>query len=125
MEREGVLDPGQRRAGERFHDLFRYAHLDRLFAADMSRLGVILANGSNVRDIDGDADARQMVLAAIDLLGGLQSPGGSCAWHVLGCEMSLGRWALSVGWSGRRLHPKMASGILQADLGVLRRHWGM
>src|SRR5262245_17652169 len=53
MERAGSIKPQERMAGARFHHDFRLAHLDRLFASDTTRLPVILANGTNWREVEG------------------------------------------------------------------------
>jgi hypothetical protein len=123
MMREGSIGFPERQAGERFHDLFRLAHFDGLFASDTTRIPVILANGANGRGADGNEAARLQILCALDALGGIQSPGGSCAWYVLGCELPLTRWAIEVGWSGRRVSRLAASGVLLTDLGILRGYW--
>jgi hypothetical protein len=123
MLREGTIGNPERRAGERFHDLFRLAHLDNLYASDTTPLPVILANDANGRSVQGNEAARLQILSALDALGGIQSPGGSCAWHVLGCELPLTRWALTVGWSGRRVSRLAASGVLLTDLGILRGYF--
>src|SRR5690348_16114610 len=81
MERAGSIKPQERRAGIRFHDQFRRAHLDHLFASDTTRIPVVLANGNNWREVEGSESARLSVFSAIDALGGLHSHGGSCAWH--------------------------------------------
>lgn len=122
MLREGSIGAPERAAGLRFHDLFRLAHLDGLFASDTTRLGVILANGSNGRGVEGNEMARLQILSALDALGGIQSPGGSCAWYVLGCELPLTRWAVQ-GWAGRRVSRLAASGVLITDLGILRAYF--
>ena len=86
MERARSIGAPERRAGSKIHDQFRMAHLDRLFAADMARMPVMLSNGNNWREFEGPESARLAVMSALDALGGPQSPGGSCAWHVLGCD---------------------------------------
>ena len=60
-------------------------------------------------------DARRRVHEALEVLGGINSPAGSCAWHVVGCERSLQDWALRQRWSGRPLPQGHAQGILVAD----------
>jgi len=124
MERAQTINRQERRAGDKFHDLFRRAMLDRLRAADPGRLPVILANGNGDRAADGDEAARLVVLSALDALGGLQTETGSCAWYVLGCEFPLVDWAVSVSRGGRRVSKLMASGILLSDLQILRRYFG-
>jgi hypothetical protein len=84
------------------------------------------ANGNNGRHAEGSEAARLAVISALDALGGVQSPGpGSCAWYVLGCELPLTRWALEIGWGTRRVSRLAASGVLLADLGILRAHYAM
>ena len=123
MERAQTINRQERRAGDKFHDLFRRAMLDRLRAADPTRLPVLL-NGNGGRAADGDEAARLVVLSALDALGGLQTETGSCAWYVLGCEFPLVNWAVSVSRGGRRVSKLMASGILLSDLQILRRYFG-
>src|SRR6516162_8946314 len=123
MLREGTITERERKAGDRFHDEFRRAHLDGLFAADTTRIPVVLANGNNGRFAEGSEAARLAVMSALDALGGIASPGGSCAWYVLGLELPLTRWALEIGWGTRRVSRLAASGILLADLGILRVHY--
>jgi hypothetical protein len=123
MMREGSIGSREKKAGDRFHKLFRLAHFDGLFASDTTRLPVILANGSNGRGIAGNEAARLQILCVLDALGGIQSPGGSCAWYVLGCELPLTRWAIEVGWGGHRVSRLAASGVLLTDLGILRGYW--
>jgi hypothetical protein len=62
------------------------------------------------------------VWRAIQAVGGIASPAGSCLWHVLGWQKSLKEWAIEQGWSGRRVSPEAASGILIAALGALESH---
>jgi hypothetical protein len=66
--------------------------------------------------------ARTTVWQAIQAVGGIGSPAGSCLWHVLGWQRNLREWALEQGWSGRRVSPEAASGILIAALGALESH---
>jgi hypothetical protein len=124
MERAGTINPQERRAGDRFHELFRKAMFDRLRAADPTRLPVILANGNSGRFTHGDEGARLAVISALDALGGIHTEPGSCAWHVLGCETPLVTWALSIS-RGRRISKLMASGILLSDLQILRGYFGV
>ncbi|MGD6652191.1 hypothetical protein VWW24_22845, partial [Xanthomonas citri pv. citri] len=53
------------------------------------------------------------------------SAAGSCAWHVLGLEMSVREWATRQGWGGRPVSPPQAQGMLVATLGVLAGHFGL
>ena len=68
--------------------------------------------------------ARSAVWRAIQAVGGIASPAGSCLWHVLGWERSLKEWAQEQGWAGRRVSQEAASGILVAALGALAEAGG-
>jgi hypothetical protein len=115
-----------RQAGEDFRARFALAQLDPLRALDLSRLR--LGERGLRPDNDGPAlrieAARTAVWRAIQAVGGIASPAGSCLWHVLGWERSLKEWAQEQGWSGRRVSQESASGILVAALGALEAHYG-
>ena len=125
MQRRGSITAGMRQVGEDFRARFALAALDPLRAVDLSRLR--LGERSPRPDNDGPAlrieAARTQVWRAIQAVGGIASPGGSCLWHVLGWERSLKEWALEQGWSGRRVSQESASGILVAALGALEAHF--
>jgi hypothetical protein len=61
--------------------------------------------------------ARQRVQKALEALGGLSSPAGSCVWHVV-------EWAMRQGWGERPVRQEQAQGILVAALGMLTAHVG-
>ena len=67
--------------------------------------------------------ARDKVWRALLAVGGLNSAGGSCLWHVIGFERALKEWALTEGWNGRRITQETASGIVIAALGALEAHF--
>jgi hypothetical protein len=73
---------------------------------------------------DTQVNARRLVGNALDALGGLGSPGGSCVWHILGLQRSIREWAMRQGWGGRPVRVEQAQGILVAALGVLAGHYG-
>ena len=54
-------------------------------------------------------------------LGGINSPAGSCVWHVVGLQRSVREWAMRQGWNGRPVRQEQAQGILVAALGMLAR----
>jgi len=127
MERRGSITAGMRQAGEDFRARFQIAHLDPLRALDLSHLR--FGEGGVRRDREGPGQrieaARIAVWRAIQAVGGIASPAGSCLWHVLGWECSVKEWALQQGWSGRRVSQEAASGILVAALGALEAHFGI
>ena len=125
MERRGSISAGMRQAGEDFRARFAVAQLDPLRAIDLSHLRI--AEPGLRREGDGPGRrieaARSTVWRAIQAVGGIASPAGSCLWHVLGWERSLKEWALEQGWSGRRVSQEAAAGILVAALGALESHF--
>ena len=125
MVRAGTITAAMQRAGEAFHEHFQQAGLDPLWAPDMARVPVLTHTNRAWAAARGSPKARRLVMIALDALGGVQEPGGSCAWHVLGLEMPLREWALSRSWNGGRIDPRIASGILVIDLSLLRRHYAI
>ncbi|MGA8755114.1 MAG: hypothetical protein WB611_02115 [Stellaceae bacterium] len=124
MHRSGSINTEMRLAGERFHDFFRRAHFDAaLFAIDPARVPAQRGKGFRRTVGEGSDSARRQVMFALDALGGMSSPGGSCAWFVLGCEHALDTWARSRGWSGRPISRATATGILLTDLAILQMHF--
>jgi len=126
MERRGTITAAMRQAGEDFRARFATAQLDPLRAIDLSRLRLGERSpgpGNDDKGLRVEA-ARRAVWQAIQMVGGVGSPAGSCLWHVLGWERSLKEWALEQGWNGRRVSQESASGILIAALGALegQRH---
>jgi hypothetical protein len=127
MQRRGSITAGMRQAGEDFRARFATAQLDPLRALDLSHLR--LGERSLRSEGDGPAlrieAARTAVWRAVQAVGGIASPAGSCLWHVLGWERSLKEWAHQQGWSGRRVSQESASGILIAALGALESHFSV
>ena len=124
MERRGSITPAMRQAGEDFRARFTVAQLDPLRALDTAHLRVAELGPSSGQGAPGPRieAARTTVWQAIQAVGGIGSPAGSCLWHVLGWQRNLREWALEQGWSGRRVSPEAASGILIAALGALESH---
>lgn len=125
MERRGSITAGMRQAGEDFRARFMTAQLDPLSAFDISRprVGRHAGFGSGEEPGLRIENAREAVWQAILTVGGLDSAGGSCLWHVIGWERSLKEWALEQGWNGRRVSQEAASGVLIAALGTLEAHF--
>jgi Domain of unknown function (DUF6456) len=108
-------------AARDFQAQFTIARFDVVRCMPLLRL----PGGSGPGDLtDAQVDARRRVGAALDALGGLGSPAGSCVWHVVGLQRSIREWAMRQGWAGRRVRIEQAQGILVAALGVLARHYG-
>jgi hypothetical protein len=125
MERRGSITSTMREAGEAFRTRFATAQLDPLRALDLSHLR--LGDRGSPRPEDGPGlrieAARGAVWRALQAVGGIGSPAGSCVWHVVGWERSLKEWAVRQGWNGRPVSQEAASGILVAALGALEAHF--
>jgi hypothetical protein len=117
MLRKGTISAAMRQAGDDFHALFIRAALEPLRAADLNRV----PHNAAARDLsETQAEARRRVWRALERVGGIASPGGSCLWHVVGCEWSVKEWALREGWGGRPVSQETAAGVLIAALGALQ-----
>lgn len=121
MLANGTITHEMHDAGTTFRRLFRAAALDGLRATPLLRV----PGGSGDALTERQASARERVATALDTLGGHESAAGSCAWHVLGLEMSVREWAQRQGWGGRPVAPPQAQGMLVATLAVLARHFGL
>ena len=117
----GSITPEMHEAGQAFRAAFRLAALDPLKARSL----VWMPRTTGERIGDRTAAARERAARAMDALGGPASPAGSCAWHVVGCELSIREWAARQGWNGRPVGHVQAQGILVAALGMLARHYGL
>jgi hypothetical protein len=116
MLRAGTITDAMYNAAKDFQAAFVIAHLEPLRALPMLR---VPGTGRPSELNEFQLDARHRVQDALDALGGLSSPAGSCVWHVVGGERSLRDWALRQCWSGRPLPQGHAQGILVAALGIL------
>jgi len=121
MLRRGSISPAMHQAGEDFRAVFAAAQLDGLRAPDLARVAQTLPD---LEPTARQAEARKRVWQALQALGGIASPAGSCVWHVVGSEWSLRDWSLREGWGGRPLSQETAAGILVGALGVLQAHYG-
>jgi hypothetical protein len=116
-----TITPQMHEAGCIFRTLFRSAAIDSMSTSQLIRLPGSTADRLSNRQMD----ARRRVLAALDALGGHDSPAGSCVWFVVGLEMSVREWAARRGWSGRPVPQPIAGGIIVAALGILAMHFGL
>jgi hypothetical protein len=119
MLRSGTIDQAMHNAGRDLQAAFTIANLDPIRAAPILR---VPGSGREPCLNDRRIDARRRVHAAMEALGGINSPAGSCVWHVAGCGYSIREWAIRRGWSGRPVRQEQAQGILIAALGVLAAH---
>jgi hypothetical protein len=101
--------------------MFRAACFDNMSTSQLLRI-----HGSRVDAMTTlQIESRRRVAAALDALGGHDSPGGSCAWFVLGLEFSVREWAMRQGYAGRTVHGPVGQGILVGALGTLAMHFGL
>lgn len=122
MRRAGSITCQMHAAGLKFNRLFNLAGLDPLWAPDVGRAPVLTHN-LRLNGRGGNGEARQVVLDSLEILGGIQMPTASCAWHCLGLEWTVESWAISRAWGNRRIEVHAATGILLADLAVLQNYY--
>ena len=121
MLRAGTISQEMYDAASDFQANFIIAQLDTLRALPILRVpGTGRAPELNERQLG----AKRRVNDAIEALGGVASPAGSCVWHVVGLQRSMREWSLHQGWCGRSVDQKETKGILTAALGTLARHYG-
>jgi ParB-like nuclease domain len=108
-------------AAKDFQAAFIVANLDPLRALPILR---VPGTGCEPELNDRQFDARRRVHKAMQALGGISSPAGSCVWHGVGLQRSVREWAMRQGWGGRPVRQEQAQGILIAALGMLARHFG-
>src|ERR671910_1640008 len=119
MLRAGTITPEMHDAAHDFQASFIIANLDPLRAIPILRVpGTGREPDLNERQLD----ARRRVHAAMQALGGISSPAGSCVWHVIGLQCSVREWAMRQGWGGRPVRQEQAQGNLVAALGMLAAH---
>jgi hypothetical protein len=121
MLKAGTITQEMHDAAKDFQAAFIVANLDPLRALPILRVpGTGRAPDLNDRQLH----ARRRVHQALQALGGLSSPAGSCVWHVVGLQRSSREWAMRQGWCGKPVRQEQAQGILVAALGVLAGHLG-
>jgi Domain of unknown function (DUF6456) len=120
MLKSGIIDQAMYDAARDFQAAFTIANLDPIRAAPIPRV----PGGRTENVSDRQLDARRRVHAAMQALGGINSPAGSCIWHIVGLQRSVREWAARQGWSGRPVRHEQAQGILIAALGMLAAHCG-
>ena len=121
MLKAGTITSEMHDAAKDFQAAFIVANLDPLRALPILRVpGTGRAPDLNERQLH----ARDRVHKALEALGGISSPAGSCVWHVVGLQRSVREWAIRQGWNGRPVRQEQAQGILVAALGMLAAHVG-
>jgi hypothetical protein len=115
MLKSGTIDQAMHDAARDFQAAFTIANLDPIRALPILRVPGGRTENVNERQLD----ARRRVHEAMQALGGVNSPAGSCMWHVVGLQRSVREWAIRQGWGGRPVRQEQAQGILVAALGVL------
>jgi hypothetical protein len=121
MLRAGTITPEMHEAARDFQAAFIIANLDALRALPLLR---VPGTGRQFEPNQRQLEARRRVHHALEALGGMSSPAGSCVWHVIGLQRSIREWAMRQGWGGRPVRQEQAQGILIAALGVLACHLG-
>ena len=120
MLRAGTIDEAMYDAAKDLQSSFIVANLDPIRALPILRVpGTGREPDLNERQLD----ARRRVHRALEALGGISSPAGSCVWHVVGLQRSVREWAMQRGWGGRPVRQEQAQGILVAALGMLAAHF--
>ena len=116
MLRAGTITEEMHDAAKDLQAAFIVANLDPLRALPILRVpGTGREPDLNERQLH----ARRRVHEAMQALGGISSPAGSCVWHVVGLQRSVREWAIRQGWGGRPVRQEQAQGILVAALGML------
>jgi hypothetical protein len=119
MLKAGTITQEMHDAAKDFEAAFIVANLDPLRALPVLRVpGTGREPDLNERQLH----ARRRVHKAMQALGGISSPAGSCVWHVVGLQRSVREWAMRQGWGGRPVRQEQAQGILVAALGMLAAH---
>ena len=117
----GTITPEMHDTAKDLEADFIIANLDPLRALPILR---VPGNGREPDLNERQLDARRRVHEALQALGGISSPAGSCIWHVVGLQRSVREWAIRQGWGGRPVRQEQAQGILIAALGMLAAHLG-
>jgi hypothetical protein len=121
MLRAGSITQEMHDAARDFQAAFIVANLDPLRAIPILR---VPGTGCEPELNERQLDSRRRVHEAMQALGGISSPAGSCIWHVVGLQRSIREWAIRQGWGGRQVRQEQAQGILVAALGMLAAHCG-
>jgi hypothetical protein len=100
MLRAGTISEAMHDAAKDFQAAFIVANFDPLRAIPILR---VPGTGREPELNERQLDARRQVHEALQALGGISSPAGSCVWHVVGLQKSVREWAIRQGWNGRKV----------------------
>jgi hypothetical protein len=89
MLRPGTITPEMHDTAKDFEAAFIVANLDPLRALPILR---VPGTGRDPDLNDRQPHARRRVYEAMQALGGISSPAGSCVWHVVGLQRSVREW---------------------------------
>jgi hypothetical protein len=120
MLRSGTISQEMHDAANDFQAAFIVANLDPIQALSILR---VTGTGREPDLNERQLDARRRVHGALQALGGLSSPAGSCVWHVPRPAAQHARVGHPAGL-GRPVRQEQAQGILIAALGMLAAHFG-
>ena len=119
MLRNGTIDIPMHDAGRKFAEDFLAANLIGLKAINLEPS----FGGSGDSITEQGAQALRRVEKALDAVGGIDSPGGSALWYVVGLGMGIKPWQ-AIGWGGKPIGQWLtATGIIVSALAVLAKHY--
>jgi hypothetical protein len=105
--RSGAVTEAMHDAGHAFQRYFQFAGLDPIRARSM----MLPVSGGGAPELtERQLDARHQVYTAMQALGGLSSPAGSCVWHVIGLQRSVREWATTCAPGAGARHPDRGAG---------------
>jgi hypothetical protein len=94
MLRSGTISQAMHDAAKDLQASFIIANLDPFRAVSILR---VPGTGREPDPNEWQLDARRRVHEAMQALGGINSPAGSCIWHIVGLQRSIREWAIPQG----------------------------
>ena len=120
---KGRIDDHAAAGAQKFEAIFQRASLSGLASRDIRRIAGPFNPGHN--EPYGILRARDDVWEAMRALGGINTPGASIAWDVLGLGITIKAHAERCQFgNGRSLNPMTATGILVQSCFTLAVHFG-
>lgn len=119
--KNGMLAENEAGAANRFRQDFHRGQLDPARAPDIGR---IPTRGKRYGVSSRIEEARDAVWHAMQSLGGMRSPAGSCVWYIVGAGYTIREWSIQQSFGrGVSLRHEVATGILVGALGALQAHY--